>query len=239
MPGWGFVAFAAAITVLAIIGAVGISQQTTAEGQWSHPTSTTAEPSVRISAAEGRERPLALIVGDSYTAGIGASSSNKGWAKIVSDRLGWDATILSSPGGGYAKTGTNGRTIEQMIADADLADLSPDVIVIQSGYNDTSVHPEDTAKAIRDIRRLLAKAVPGVPVIIVGQFWPGEPTPASRAAADIIQASWAGREDTLLLDPISDGWSSFDTTDDRHPDDAGHALIAQRIIDAMETAGLV
>lgn len=240
MPGWGLVASLVALIVLTVVGIVGASQQSTSAGEWVHPSAQpTSTASAPIAASHGRPAPVALIIGDSYSAGVGATTPDRGWSSILDRELEWDTTVLSAPGGGYAKPGTNGQTLEQMLADTDLTELRPDVVIIQSGYNDTSVRPEETRAAIRAMRTTLTERLPGVPVVVVGQFWPGEPTAASRAAAEIIQASWAGREDTLVLDPISDGWSSFDTIDDRHPDDAGHALIAQKIIDAMRTAGLV
>lgn len=245
MPGWGLVASAVVFVACMVVVAVGGNQQSTTASTWEPPPSATptatgdATPVGPIVATEGRESPVALIVGDSYTAGVGASEPRNSWASIVTRALKWDATVLAAPGGGYSLPGVNGESILGMLESADLRALRPDVVVIQSGYNDTSAQDADVRAAINDVRGILTEELPGVPVVVVGQFWPGEPTPSSEARARTIQAAWSGRDGTLVLDPIEGGWSSFNTTDDRHPDDAGHALIAKNIVAAMRAEGLV
>lgn len=203
------------------------------------PTPTPTPEVLQIAATNGRPAPVALLLGDSYSADVGASAPENGYASIVARELGWDMTVLSAPGGGYSLPGVNGQSIVQMYEATDVATLQPDVVIIQSGYNDTSAQDEDVRAAIRQIQSDITATLPDVPVVVVGQFWPGEATPSSSARAATIQSYWSGRSNVLLLDPIAEGWSAFATTDDRHPDDAGHALIAAQIIAAMRADGLI
>ncbi|WP_460775997.1 SGNH/GDSL hydrolase family protein [Microbacterium sp. GXF7504] len=193
-----------------------------------------------VVASYGRARPVALLLGDSYSAGVGATDPEEGgYAALLADDLGWDIIVMSAPGGGYALPGINGESLPQMLAGADLDSIAPDIVLIQSGYNDASAQDEDVRRAIREMQEFISARLPGTPVVVVGEFWPGEPTPSSTARAATIQQAWANQPNTLVLDPIASGWSSFATTDDRHPDDAGHALIAQQITEAMRAAGLI
>lgn len=239
----GLIAFGAFVAVNA--PSASADRGTPREEATSTPTPETTEaaeaetPVAPITASNGRPAPVALILGDSYSQGGGASNPDNGWAAIVTRELGWESTVLSAPGGGYALPGTNGQSILQMLEATDLATLKPDVVVIQSGYNDTSAEDTATRAAINAARTILSEQLPSTPVVVVGQFWPGEPTPSSKARAATIQNAWATSRNALVLDPIAGGWSSFNTTDDRHPDDAGHALIAQNIIDAMRADGLL
>lgn len=208
------------------------------------PTFTYAEPAPTrtptvVAATNGRSAPVALVLGDSYSAGVGASTPEGGWPALVGANLGWDMEVLSAPGGGYSLPGTNGQSIVGMFESTDIATLQPNIVIIQSGYNDTSAQDEDVRAAIGRLQDDLRAQLPDTPVVVVGQFWPGEPTPSSTARAATIQRAWSGYEGALVLDPIAEGWSTFNTTDDRHPDDAGHALIAERIVAAIRSAGLV
>lgn len=180
--------------------------------------------------------PRALIVGDSYTAGVGATNGD-GYAQRLADDLGWNAEVKSAPGGGYGKPGVNGKSVLDLLRTSDLAEY--DVIVIQSGYNDVSEDDSAVASAVERTANLVFRRAPKVPVVVIGEFWPGKQTASSQARAATIADGWRDRTNVLFLDPIQSGWSDFDTTDDRHPDDAGHALIAAKVETAMRRAGMV
>lgn len=202
----------------------------------SEPTASETAEEPSFEPIEG-DPPRALIVGDSYAAGIGATTPDQGYAQTLATDLGWDVTIESAPGGGYGKDGVNGDSVLDLLQQADLASF--DVIVVQSGYNDVSEDDAAVAKAVGQTRTLLAKQAPGVPVVVIGEFWPGELTASAEARSETIRAGWVERPGVLFLDPLARGWSDFDTTDDRHPDTAGHQLIASKVEAGMERAGLI
>lgn len=203
-------------------------------------TDTTALPRPHAEPIAQRPHPIkgdrALIVGDSYAAGVGATGGN-GYAQQLAADLGWKATIRSTPGGGYGKPGVDGVSVLDLLKRADLPTY--DVVVVQSGYNDVSEDDAAVARAVAQAAALLRREARGVPVVVVGEFWPGKPTPSSQARAQTIASVWQDRAGVVFLNPIAGGWSDFDTVDDRHPDDAGHALIAAKIEAGMRRAGLL
>lgn len=204
------------------------------------PSPSSAADVRPISASHGRQQPVALVLGDSYSAGVGASSPSQGYPSLVGKRLGWKMVVQSASGGGYAKPGTNGKTLLQMYAAAHVDRLRPDVVIVQSGLNDVSADDAQTAAAAGQLADQLSTDLPDVPVVVVGEFWPfPEQTPSSQARDAAIEGVWSDRIDVVYLSPLGGGWSDFRTTDDRHPDDAGHRLIADHIIAGLRRADLL
>lgn len=203
-------------------------------------SSSTAPTAAPIVATHGRPRPVALVLGDSYAAGVGASTPSHGFVSLIGQQLGWDMVVESAPGGGYAKAGTNGKDLDQLYAAADVQQLHPDVVIVQSGLNDVSVDDAQTRAAAEALAERLHSDLPATPVVVVGEFWPfPQETPSSKARDATIGNVWADRTNVLYLSPLAGGWSDFHTTDDRHPDDAGHRSIADHIIGALRRADLL
>lgn len=239
MDGSGVALVVAAVVVFAFAGWVVLRpvEPTTISASQLQPAEPATEPSAAgqdYPAVTG-DPPRLLAVGDSYAAGVGAATPDQGYVRLLADSLGWEADVKSEPGGGYGKPGIGGKSVLGLLRESDLE--SYDVILIQSGYNDVSVDDARVADAASAAARLVTRV--GVPVIVVGEFWPGRPTPSSKARAETIAQAWEDREGVLFLDPIGEGWSDFATADDRHPDTAGHALIARRIESAVRRAGIV
>ncbi|MGZ5404297.1 MAG: SGNH/GDSL hydrolase family protein [Nocardioides sp.] len=199
-------------------------------------TAPTPDPAAGFAPING-DPPSALIVGDSYAGGIGATTPAQGYAETLAAELGWDADIESASGGGYGKPGADGPSVLELLKRADLA--SYDVIVVQSGYNDVSEDDSTVADAVSQTRQLLDNQAPDVPVVVVGAFWPSDLTPSAEARAGTIRSEWVNRPGVLFLDPLAGGWSDFATVDGVHPDDAGHDLIASKIEAGMRDVDLL
>jgi lysophospholipase L1-like esterase len=193
----------------------------------------------KLAPREGRSKIHALLVGDSYSAGVGSSDPElRGYPALLRRDLGWNIDIKSTPGGAYGKTGLAGaQAVEEIIREADLA--SYDLILIQAGLNNASTSRATTLSAAHDAATRIWARAPNVPVVVVGAFWPMAETPASQAAEEAIHQVWKGWRNVLFLDPETEGWADFKTTDDRHPDDAGHRVIATQIEDALKERGLI
>ena len=216
------------------------SPASTYVSHYKRPTAdATSAPVKPIAASDGRPQPVALVLGDSYSAGVGASTPARGYVNLIGQQLGWKMIVESAPGGGYAKAGTNGKDLLQMYEAADVKRLRPDVVIVQTGLNDVSVDDAKTRAAATRLADSLHADLSSTPVVVVGEFWPfPKQTPSSKARDATIGDVWTDRVNVLYLHPLS-GWSDFHTTDDRHPDDAGHRMIADHIIAALRRAGLL
>ena len=53
-------------------------------------------------------RPLMVVVGASFTAGVGAASPTASWAYLLAGYLGWRDVVRGVPGAGYVRPGKDG-----------------------------------------------------------------------------------------------------------------------------------
>jgi len=185
--------------------------------------------------------PIVAFYGDSYTLGTGATDDAARWSSVISAERGWREYNPSINGLGYL----HNRTI---FGEGDLPALiieqRPDIVVVTMGLNDNFVF-EQEGERIReqmndDIDRLVA-ALPEARLIIVEPFWHIDERPdsvdtiigwqrdmAERIDADHIAGAsrWiAGRPDLMAADGV-------------HPNDEGHAVIAERMLAELEGLGL-
>lgn len=191
--------------------------------------------------------PVLLIVGDSYTAGVGADPPGKGWACLVANSLGYPAKIDGEGGTGFAwgggPQGNRGREYEVRLREI-AADprFVPNVLILQGGQNDAlNTSPDKiqtaTAKTIEASRTFW----PGVQVIVLG---PSAPQPLAEKLQDANNAVRAGAAaaGAPFIDAYRAGWFTaanspgFDF-DGAHPNNAGHAHLAEKFLEAW--AGLI
>jgi lysophospholipase L1-like esterase len=188
----------------------------------------------------GRAKPLVVIVGDSY-AGGGNIAPAPSYAKRLAAKLGWDVRVLSCPGGGYVSPGTSDcGPLPRLLGGASLDRLQPDLVILQAGLNDRDRDPDMVGTGMYRSFTAVRAAAPDAQVAVVGMFWPMQ-ADRDRKTYDIADAiaDAAGKLGAaVVMNPLREGWSDFHTTDDRHPDVAGHELIASRIIDHLRSAGV-
>jgi len=177
------------------------------------------------------DRPLVAFLGDSWTVGVGATGFD-GYAPRTAAQLHWPYRNFGVSGSGYSVPGPYdslfGRRIELLAA------AEPDVVVVQGSLNERNSAPEALALAARQtLADLRAALVPGTPVLVLGASYnPGTPdetidwiNAAIRSAAtanglpfiDVARGGWTDPDDPTL-------WA-----DSIHPDDRGHALVADHL----------
>jgi lysophospholipase L1-like esterase len=176
-------------------------------------------------------QPLVAFLGDSWTAGVGATD-RRGYVVRTAERLGWGYANLGVGGSGYSVPGPHHSLFAQRIPQ--LVALRPDVVVVQGSLNERHSTPGRLGPAAEaTLTQLTAALPPGTPVLVVGACYnPGTADPTidwinrevSRAATEaglpFVDPAAAG-----WLDPRDPGlWS-----DTIHPDDRGH----QRLADAL------
>jgi acyl-CoA thioesterase-1 len=225
--------------------AVRVSPTATTATATAHPASTstptataTAEqPGIRLPA-----EPVLLILGDSYTAGVGADQPEQGWASLVARELGYPTNIDGVSGTGFAWGGgrqdeLGGEYEVRLRNTAANPAFVPNLLILQGGQNDSLVTDADevqaaTAQTVEAARRFW----PGVQVVVLG---PSAPQPVSeelRGANSAVRAG-AAAAGAPFIDAVEGGWFTSANSpgfnfDGAHPNSAGHAFIAERFLES-------
>lgn len=179
---------------------------------------------------------LVAFYGDSYTRGAKASSPAKRWSTIVCRDHGWREFNPSASGLGFVHNRT-------LFGTGDLPDLiirqHPDLVIVTLGLNDnfsfSVAAPAIHAQIGADLRRM-KHALPRARFIVVEPFWYTDVRPASVGIINgWVKAAAAG----IGADHISGAsrWMEhhpeWKASGGLHPNDAGYAMIAQRMDAAL------
>lgn len=199
------------------------------------------------------QRPVALFVGDSYTAGSGGAGSKGSFACLTARAMGWVCRNDGEPGTGYTNPGkVHGaghdtyatRALRARATEAAAARADVDVVVVSGGRNDArSEVPVRLAAAGLALDRLRL-TYPGARIVVVGPFWVDDDVPPSLLAFDAGLRVEAAARALTFLDPIRDRWLTTDQRarwiddDGVHPSVAGHQQIAARLVADLKAAGL-
>lgn len=180
--------------------------------------------------------PKVLFVGDSLTDGNGASDKARlGWVPQLATRMGWtdyrvDAFGLTGflrPGGNEKVDRTYGTRTAQF-HDRE-PDFTPDLVVFQGGFNDSTYRTEALTVAVRDTIENTRKIWPNAQFLVIGPI-------SSHAKMNRITWAYlrgAGIAGVPAIDmnrkPAFNSDKDGDlylTEDGWHPNDAGYELVA-------------
>ncbi|WP_371876040.1 SGNH/GDSL hydrolase family protein [Pseudarthrobacter sp. SSS035] len=206
------------------------------------PTATATAQRLKIQLPA---QPVLLILGDSYTAGVGAELPDQGWAYVVANALGYPTNIDGEGGTGFAWGGgpqdSAAREYEVRLREA-AADprFVPNVLILQGGQNDAlATSPDEiqsaTAQTIEAARRLW----PGVQVVVLGPSAP-QPLAEELQGANSAVRAGAAAAGAPFIDAYGAGWFTganspgFDF-DGAHPNTAGHAHLAEKFLESWAT----
>ncbi|MDF2492046.1 MAG: hypothetical protein K0Q58_624 [Microbacterium sp.] len=216
-------------SIIALLTAVGLTLVGCAPGA---PAPTVAER------ADGA--PVVAFYGDSYTRGTGASSVEQRWSTRISASRGWREVNPSVNGLGFV----NNRQVLGLDLPADIIASDPDIVVVTMGLNDVFSY-DRVGEGIRrqidaDFARL-TEALPDARFIVVEPFWYTAERPDGleaiidwvRTAAEDIDADYVPDASTWIQ-----GRPGEMAADGLHPNDAGYALIADRMDEALTRLGL-
>lgn len=233
-----------AITLAAAIalGIAGISRPEVV----TTPYSTSS--SVREDHAPPDTRPLALFIGDSYTAG--ESSAGLSYACRAALRMGWLCALSAVGGTGYISGGPanrwddpyTGKSLSFIERIPGLsAKYDPDLVVLDGGRNDDFAPRtyafEETVSTLGEVRR----AWPRAQIVFVRPRFLDDPTD-DLGMTDEFMARLKATPDAkgvIFIDPLST-LSGTDTSDllasDKiHPNAEGEKRILAALIEALQT----
>jgi lysophospholipase L1-like esterase len=214
------------------------------------PATATASPIPTATAtATGKQlgivlpaEPVLLILGDSYTAGVGADQPDHGWAYLVAGQLGYPTNIDGVSGTGFAWGGgaQDERGDEYEVRLRDIAAnpaFVPNVLILQGGQNDSQIaNPDEVEAATTQTIEAARRFWPGIQVVVLG---PSAPQPLAEELRGVNSAVRAGTAaaNAPFIDAVDAGWFTsanspdFDA-DGAHPNTAGHAYLAEKFLES-------
>jgi lysophospholipase L1-like esterase len=183
------------------------------------------------------------VIGDSYTTGtdLGGrgpkSWTARAWRSLAQHGVPIAADVAAEGGAGYGVPGDHGSVFGDLTARA----VKPDdaLVVFFGSRNDQGVDPgllADRAFTAFDLARHVA---PSARLLVIGPPWPTADVPdAVLQIRDVLNAAARGAG-AVFVDPIGDRWF-VDTpgligADGVHPNDAGHAYMADKIAPLIRT----
>jgi lysophospholipase L1-like esterase len=206
-------------------------------------TATATAQQLRI---ELPAEPVLLILGDSYTAGVGADRPDQGWAYLVAGELGYPTNIDGVPGTGFAWGGgardeLDGEYEARLRKIAANPAFVPNVLILQGGQNDALVpNPDEVETATAQTIEAARRFWPGVQVVVLGPSAPQPVAEELRAANTAVRAG-AAAAGAPYIDAAEAGWFTsanspeFNANDGAHVNTAGHAYIAEKFREAWAT----
>ncbi|MDR6413327.1 SGNH/GDSL hydrolase family protein [Pseudarthrobacter sulfonivorans] len=189
--------------------------------------------------------PVVLILGDSYTAGMGADPADQGWAYLVAGSLGYPTNIDGVPGTGFAWGGGEQDELAQeyevrLQAAAQDPSFVPNILILQGGQNDAAItDPAEVKIATAETIEAARRFWPGIQVVVMG---PSAPLPfaGDLSAANSAVRAGAAAAKAPFIDAVKAGWFTGANSpefnfDGAHPNTAGHAHIAEKFLKAWAT----
>jgi acyl-CoA thioesterase-1 len=183
--------------------------------------------------SEAHTRPLAAFLGDSYTAGAGASSPAKAFPALVAGKEEWRSIVVGCGGSGYVNNGTCHQNYTVRVADVVKRD--PSIVVVSGGRNDVDFPTDQiSANAVAVFGELKSK-LPDAKIYVTSPVWDDDAAPAKLAevqAAIRASAEKAGATYVDIGQPLT-GKAADMIADGVHPNDTGHGALADAIASAL------
>lgn len=209
-----------------LVGAVAVvAGGVAAAALWPRP-----HPAGHVAACE-RVTPHVVIVGASFTAGVGPGIPGDSWADLLARQRHWDAMVYGVPGAGYVRAGTGHRgPMAAELDDVDLAALAPSLVIIQAGHDDIGVPAGLERQRVTQAIDLIRAQVPKARIALLTVFPKRAPTAAAyRTDHAIISAARAADPGVIIMDPLSKGWRFARVRDGLHPSVAGSQWLAIKV----------
>jgi lysophospholipase L1-like esterase len=215
----------------------------------SSPSFTAPEGALDSLARTQAERPAALFVGDSYTAGSGTAGPRLGYACLAAEQMDWICNLDAQSGTGYINDGSLNsvafRPFAQRLGD-DAKRFRADVVIVDGGRNDVSPDLDGVAAAAADYLRAVRSQWPQARLVVVVPYFLSS-TPQSFPFAERLGARLREIVQPLggiVIDPMASGWvpapdvAALLSPDGIHPNADGHRYLAEHFSGALREAGM-
>jgi lysophospholipase L1-like esterase len=183
-----------------------------------------------------------VVVGASFTAGVGASSRSASWAYLLAGYLGWRADVKGVPGAGYVRAGKGDLgPVGRLLAEADLARARPSIVVVQAGHDDIGEPLSLIAKTETADFELVRKLAPDARIVIVSVFLRHGAQPSQpdiQTNNTIVATAKKVDPGVVIFNPIAGHWQFPRVPGGLHPDEAGDIWIARHVAQGLVARGV-
>jgi lysophospholipase L1-like esterase len=185
--------------------------------------------------------PLVVIVGASFTAGVGPDDPDSSWAVVLADLEHWDAVVYGDPGAGYVRPGLlDLGPVADELARVGLRALRPALVIVQAGHDDIGeplpLERRRVAQAIALIRAEAPQARIALLTVFPGRSHAPRVYRTDRA---IVTAARAADHGVIIMDPLTGRWAFRHVPDKLHPTADGDTQIAQKVAEILWEHGVV
>ncbi len=183
-----------------------------------------------------------VVVGASFTAGVGASSPSASWAYLLAGYLGWRAVVRGVPGAGYVRAGKNGMgPVGRIVAEVDLSRAHPALVVIQAGHDDTGEPLSLIAKRETADLEFIRNYASDARIAIVSVFVRRGTTPSRpdiQTNNTIVATAEKVDPSVIIFNPIAGHWRFKRVRGGLHPDERGDIWIARHVAEGLVDKGV-
>jgi acyl-CoA thioesterase-1 len=182
----------------------------------------------------------AVFLGDSYTAGVGASAPESGYAQRTAALMGWRAVVEGQGGTGYVNPSESRAQSVYTGRLARVTAAGPDVVVVQGSTNDAGRPWKSVEAAATELYGRLRVALPSARIVVLGPLAPPGVDPDAVGRIRNALARAASTAGVPFIDPIAAGWllpADGLYADPGHPNDDGYRQLADHLARALRTAG--
>ncbi|WP_405373467.1 MULTISPECIES: SGNH/GDSL hydrolase family protein [unclassified Microbacterium] len=181
-----------------------------------------------------------LVFGDSWTYGSAATTPTDGYAYQLGDLQGWDVTVDGVRGSGYMKPGRDGADFGTRALSLDPG-ADYDLVVIQGSINDRLQGDRGYRENVDITWSRFEKAFPDAQFVIFGPAPHEFPVDEGTARIDRDLAAEAAERGWWYISPLAENWITPANYADiidagagrKHPSDAGHSYLAERLAGAL------
>lgn len=215
--------------------ALGMGGETPAPSAPSERAAVSARPDAP------QARPLLVVIGASFAAGVGAGHRSDAWPADLARMLHWRLAVSADPGAGYVNPGFRDRgPFARLAAGLGLAHLDPAVVLVQGGHDDIGEPLSLVHQRVASLLATIRREAPNARVGVVTVFWTGKrPSPAAMSVdRAIVAAARQADPPVMVFDPLAAHWRFPRIGDQLHPSPAGHRWIAIRLAAALQPHGV-
>jgi lysophospholipase L1-like esterase len=184
---------------------------------------------------------LVLVVGASFTAGIGPDKPSLNWAVRLGELLDWRTVTLGVPGEGYSEPGLNDSgPLLRLFRHIDLASLHPNLIIVQAGHDDWRTSAPLEAQRVAALLRYLEGEAPYARLAFITAFSAQRVEVrtsgrVSRANSTIMRVIAAADPRAIIINPYD--WRFPRVSDGLHPTSEGDLIIARHVLSVLASDG--
>ncbi|WP_375481669.1 SGNH/GDSL hydrolase family protein [uncultured Jatrophihabitans sp.] len=183
-----------------------------------------------------------IVLGASYTAGVGASDPQDGYARQVAAQLGERARVYGVPGTGFVDPGARHQgTFLQRLHHIPVRP-APDLVLIQGGRDDRHAPPRLETTTAEATICAAERRFAGARLVVLGPIPARFPLAGHVVGIDLGLRQACRDEHVRYLDPIAEHWMTpasapaYEGRVPDHPNDAGYRYIAERVTADLRSA---